>query len=678
MVLLPISPIVVLPRQRPHSAARHPPARISGSREVVGVGRPPRVHNPCWCWCTSRAMERCGRRDGLGRMREVRPRGWCVSSGLTRSEITEAARLFPEALPTRQLLEGTGIPTSDLPWSPFFPRIFWTALSEQLEHGIAVAGRERLLATLRVRYPANPVFGDGGGAQLTSIPTPDTRQGTEPAVHTALSNRAPGGSSESSPAPWPTATAPAGGSSPGRTSAFDEAGSPAPPALPEARPSTPPDRPEPRTVQAETGPKTATEPTHTEAQSTAPEPTPSEQQAAQGTAQSTPRREAATDTPRKRTTEGRPAALLTRRNLLFLAAPVTVGAVVSAVAFIDRGDSEVKTAGIDVWRGPVHGARALAPPLHGHRDTVFSVAFSSDGTTLASGSADRTVRLWDMHHPTAPSMIGLPLAEHTAEVTSVAFAAHRSLLAGGGYDGAAVLWDVTTPKAPKLLDEPDQPLTDPANPLNAVVFSPDGTILATAGNDLSIRLWDVTHPSAPRLLGQQLTGHDDVIRALAFSPDGKTLVSAADDHTVRLWNLDDLNHPQPFDTAPLAHGNAVWTVAYSPHGHILASGGDDRALRLWNVTDPTAPQLIGSPLTGHTDNRISALAFSPAGTTLAEGGNDSKVRLWDVTHPNTPRQLGLLPPPGHRDSVWSVAFSPDGRILASASGDATIGLWALT
>ncbi|KJE20544.1 WD domain, G-beta repeat-containing protein [Frankia torreyi] len=279
---------------------------------------------------------------------------------------------------------------------------------------------------------------------------------------------------------------------------------------------------------------------------------------------------------------GRP----TRRGVLLMAGPVVaLGATVGAVALTRQGGSgqaadlpDVQNAA--VWAAPVRGARPLGPTLHGHSESVFSVAFSPDGTTLVSGSDDHSVRLWDVRHPETAHALGRPLTTHSAAVTSVAFTPGRPIMASGGADGAVELWSLADPSTPRPLWDPRQPLADPDNPLFAVAFSPNGTILATAGQDHSVRLWDVTRPAQPRPLGQPLPGHDDTVRALAFSRDGKILASAGADRTVRLWDLDDRKNPRGFDTAHITHDDAIWTVAFDPRGRFLASASGDATIRL--------------------------------------------------------------------------------------------------
>ncbi len=292
--------------------------------------------------------------------------------------------------------------------------------------------------------------------------------------------------------------------------------------------------------------------------------------------------------------------------------------------------------------------------LHGHTDAVTGVAFSPDGRTLASGSDDNTVRLWNV---ATHRQLGAPLRGHTGRVTNVAFSPDGRTLASGSNDDTVRLWNVATHK------QIGAPLTDHSNLVDSVAFSPDGRIVALAGSDNAVRLWSVaTH----KQLSAPLRSSASTIYSMAISPDGRTLALAGSDNAVRLWSV--ATHKQI--GAPLTgHTTPVFSMAFSPDGRTLATGSYDKTVRLWNVA--THKQL-GASLSGHTGT-VADVAFSPDGRTLASASSDKTVRLWSVA---THKQLGA-PLSGHTGTVADVAFSPDGRMLASASYDKTVRLWSV-
>ncbi|WP_307873653.1 MULTISPECIES: TIR domain-containing protein, partial [unclassified Frankia] len=166
----------------------------------------------------------------------------------------------------------------------------------------------------------------------------------------------------------------------------------------------------------------------------------------------------------------------------------------------------------------------IGEPLTGHTNGVRSVAFTANGRNLATGSRDRTVRLWDVTNPARPRAIGQPLTGHTDAVVSVAFTANGRTLATGSYDRTVRLWDVTNPARPQPIG---QPRAGRNGALRSVAFTANGRTLATGSNDKTVRLWDVTNPARPQPIGRHLTGHTGGVWSVAFTANGHTLATGS-------------------------------------------------------------------------------------------------------------------------------------------------------
>ncbi|MBN1935172.1 MAG: TIR domain-containing protein [Anaerolineae bacterium] len=295
--------------------------------------------------------------------------------------------------------------------------------------------------------------------------------------------------------------------------------------------------------------------------------------------------------------------------------------------------------------------------LHGHQDNVRSVAFSPDGTLLASGGADGKIFIWDTK---TYRILGRAIEGHQGWVTCVAFSPDGKILASGSQDQEIILWDVKTRQPLGL------PLRGHTGDVRGLAFSPDGALLVSGGNDKTVRLWDV---AARAPASDPLQAHTAAVLAVAFSPDGKTIASGGSDNMIILW---DVEVRQPLGDPLQGHTSSIYSLAFSPDGALLASGSRDATVRLWDVAARVPPggEPSGDPLTGHTD-RVEGVAFSPDGKMLASASWDETLRVWDV---ETRQPVGP-PLAGHTNWVRTLAFSPDGKTIASGGSDNTIVLW---
>ncbi|KAI0435534.1 WD40-repeat-containing domain protein [Xylaria telfairii] len=333
--------------------------------------------------------------------------------------------------------------------------------------------------------------------------------------------------------------------------------------------------------------------------------------------------------------------------------------------------------------------------LEGHTGDVFAVAFSPnrDGNLIASGSIDRTVRLWNYSTGVALHT----LKGHSDVVRHLVFSPDGSQLASGS--GSTIhLWDPTTGTKLYRLD-------GHADQIHALAFAPKGNQLASGSSDYTVRLWNPSTGALLHILGcepnvdNSLEGND--IYDMAFSSDGRQLATGSPNGKIHLWNLStkgvrELHSSSAIHTMALSstgcqlasvsgggvqiwdpltgeilhrlndHKGTVTHVVFSPNGKQLVSGASDGTIRFW---DP----VIGTMLREvHTDSDVNGLAFSPDGSQLASC-SDITVGLWDVATGIMRQKLE-----GHTERVYAVAFSPDGSRLASGSYDHTVRLWDTT
>ena len=307
------------------------------------------------------------------------------------------------------------------------------------------------------------------------------------------------------------------------------------------------------------------------------------------------------------------------------------------------------------------------------KNKVSALAFSHDGTRLASGSTDKTVRLWD----TTKTDEWMTLQKHTGWTNVLAFSPDGKMLASGSTDKTVQLWDTTT-------GEPVATLTGHLNGITALAFSPDSTTLASGSADGTIRFW---HAETGNPLTDRIIGHTQWMRAASFFKDSSTLASVAFNGEITFWDVKT-SHKSTVHTA----GHRDWfpTLAFSPDGTKLASvGADGRAIfesisghpfstwrpdHLVRLTDVSTGRELS---TLEFSGGIEHLTFSPDGKTVAFGSL-GEIHLW---HTETGDKL-IIPLVDWEEAdihnvslVTALAFSPDGTTLVSGTNQGEIQTW---
>jgi Tol biopolymer transport system component len=308
------------------------------------------------------------------------------------------------------------------------------------------------------------------------------------------------------------------------------------------------------------------------------------------------------------------------------------------------------TVGVAVTAGGFAGWLFRYPRLYtygGHADWVYTVAWSPDGTRLASGSRDKTVQIWD-------ALDGgqvFTYRRHAAAIYTVAWSPDGRHLASASGDKTVQVWDAADGKHMfTYRGHGDQVIT--------VAWSPNGRRLASGSYDKTVQVWDAAD-------GRQILsyrGHTADVEGVAWSPDGRRLASASVDKTVQVWDAADGGRVLTYR----GHAATAYTASWSPNGRRLASASADKTVQVWDAVDGRH----SFTYRGHADEAITA-SWSLDGRRLASASVDKTVQVWDATdgrHSFTYR--------GHGDAVITVAWSPDGKHLASSSVDNTVQVWS--
>lgn len=243
--------------------------------------------------------------------------------------------------------------------------------------------------------------------------------------------------------------------------------------------------------------------------------------------------------------------------------------------------------------------------LFGHDKSVNSIAISSNGKILASGSQDNTLKLWNLDNGQEIST----LTGHQGAIRNIAISNDSKTLASSSDDKTIKLWSLTT-------REEIRTLRGHTAPVQTLAFSPDGQTMASGSLDSTIRLWNLE-------AGRELftvTQQGEKITSIAFSNDGKYLASSSN-KTIKLWKLETGKLVRTLE----GHTDEVTAVSFSPDGVNLATSSRDKTIKLWNYMTGKNIRTLAK----HGES-VECFVFSRDGKMIASGGADKTLRIWQL------------------------------------------------
>lgn len=369
------------------------------------------------------------------------------------------------------------------------------------------------------------------------------------------------------------------------------------------------------------------------------------------------------------------------------------GAILRECEFTAEPDGLGRTARFQKCYGVREAAPSGLPSAqlqHGHSDSIMSVAYSPDGSYIATGSHDSLILLWD---PTNAQCIR-SLEGHTDSVLEVTFSPSGAQIASGSSDGTIRLWDsrsgrclfslkghtdaincvAFSPNGRRLVSASDDhtirlwnaesgecisSLTVYREPPNSAKFSSDGLLIASGSTDTSLKLLD----SGSGKIRQALEGHTGPVLDLDFSPDNSLIVSGSLDETIGLWDIKTGQKSHSFKTS----GSGVRRVCFSPDGKKIASSGEDKSVVIWDVKSHKKLRSLGTHY-----GAVCGIDFSPDSSQIVSASVDQLARLFDVHSGICVRTFG-----GYASWISDVSFSPDRSQMVSGSTDRIINVWDL-
>ncbi len=286
--------------------------------------------------------------------------------------------------------------------------------------------------------------------------------------------------------------------------------------------------------------------------------------------------------------------------------------------------------------------------LKGHIHRVNSVSWHPDGTKLASGSWDTTIRIWDV---TLDSSKCIAICQgHTYAVNTIQWNPSGTKLASGSYATTIRIWDTISWECLHILQ-------GHAHFVLSIGWHPCKNWIASGSYDKTIRIWDTTSWECLHVL----KGHTDAIWAIHWNPSGTQLASGSGNKTIRIWNIDSLTGKCVHVLK--SHTSSVLDIQWNPTGTLLASASWDKTIRIWDTTT----WICTTILKGHT-RAVSSISWNPSGTRLVNGSGKT-IHVYNTDSWKCLHELQCA------STVYSVEWHLRGTYLASGLDGGAIRCW---
>ena len=286
--------------------------------------------------------------------------------------------------------------------------------------------------------------------------------------------------------------------------------------------------------------------------------------------------------------------------------------------------------------------------LNGHMDAVLCCAINKEESQLASGSADKTIKIWKLKE----RIEQITLNGHESGVTCIDYHPDGSyLISSEKENGRIIVWNLKESKEEIRLEEHKGPVL-------SLIFNPRGDTFASGSQDTKIIIWDFWN----REIKAVLHGHLEAVNSLSYCNNGSRLASGSSDKTIKIWNSFSNTEDTTIDNLD----GKIRSVAFNPFNpQFLASLGSDNSICIWDLS---VCKNIHS-LKVLNDNIVS-IAYSPNGINIISGSSGSTIRIWDVNEKEA--EISIK---GHSDIVQCITFFPRGKSFISTSSDRSIKIW---